>query len=406
MSRLISIYVAAVLCWAGAAQTGSAQSADAGLRALARVDMAASGVEDSAEGVTVVLSLTQAVPYRIQIMDAPRRVAVDFREVAFEADVTGLDRSDRVTGLRAGTIRDGWSRLILDLADPMQVDDAGMVTDPVDGDAVITVSLAPTGAAEFSERAAIDARRLPKWSAPAQGDGDTSLRRMVVIDPGHGGVDPGAQREGIDEADLMLKFARELREQLVRTGRYDVILTREADDFVSLPMRVSIARAAGADAFLSLHADALAEGRATGTTIYTLSDDASDKASEKLAERQDRTDIVAGVDLTAQDDQIATVLMDLARRETDPRTDRLADALVVGLQSAIGKLHKRPRLEAGFSVLKAPDIPSVLIELGFMSSQSDLDRLQDAEWRSKAALGIIDALDRWALEDAAIAAGR
>jgi N-acetylmuramoyl-L-alanine amidase len=173
-----------------------------------------------------------------------------------------------------------------------------------------------------------------------------------------------------------------------------------------LPQRVSLARAAGADVFISLHADALAEGRATGTTIYTLSDEASDEASALLAERQDRTDILAGVDLTAHDDQIATVLMDLARRETTPRTDRLADALVDGLKNTLGKLHKRPRLEAGFSVLKAPDIPSVLIELGFMSSEKDLDRLRDQVWRSQAAVGIVDALDLWALEDAAISAGR
>ncbi|EPX79159.1 N-acetylmuramoyl-L-alanine amidase [Litoreibacter arenae] len=401
MSRLISQMAVVSLWYVG--MTLSAASQD--LRALARVDMDASQVGDSYGETTLSLVLTQAVPYRVQVFDAPWRIAVDFREVAFEPDLSRLDQSDRVAELRAGVIRDGWSRLVLELVEPMLVESAGMVTDPQDGDAIITVRLEPADEAEFAERAASDTVGVKTWEQGAAAQFG-NVRPMVVIDPGHGGVDPGAQRFGVDEADLMLQFARELREQLLRTGRYDVIMTREDDSFVSLPQRVSLARAAGADVFLSLHADALAEGRATGTTIYTLSDEASDEASAKLAERQDRTDIVQGVDLTAQDDRIATVLMDMARRETTPRTERLANALVGGLRNTLGELHKRPRLEAGFSVLKAPDIPSVLIELGFMSSEKDMKRLQDQVWRSQAAAGIVDALDLWALEDAAIAAGR
>jgi N-acetylmuramoyl-L-alanine amidase len=375
------------------------------LRALARVDMDASLVEDGRRTTTLSLALTQAVPYRVQVLENPMRIALDFREVVFEPELQSLDRSDRVAQLRAGVIRDGWSRLVMDLTEPMLVASAGMATDPQDGDAVITIGLTTATQTEFQARAAADIAGLKSWEQEAAAK-QGNARRMIVVDPGHGGVDPGAQRSGVDEADIMLQFARELREQLLRSGRYDVIMTREDDSFVSLPQRVTLARAAGADVFISLHADALAEGRATGTTIYTLSDEASDEASALLAERQDRTDILAGVDLTAQDDQIATVLMDLARHETTPRTDRLADALVDGLKNTLGKLHKRPRLEAGFSVLKAPDIPSVLIELGFMSSETDLQRLQDQVWRSQAAVGIVDALDRWVLEDEAIAAGR
>ncbi|MEP3345907.1 MAG: N-acetylmuramoyl-L-alanine amidase [Litoreibacter sp.] len=401
MSRLISSLVAASLFYAGGASDATSQD----LRALARVDMGASVVEDSRGATTLSLALTQAVPYRLQVLDNPMRIALDFREVAFEADLQGLDRSDRVTQLRAGVIRDGWSRLVMELAEPMLVSKAGMVPNPQDGDAVITVGLAPVSETEFEAKAATDIAALSGWEQGAAAEVG-NLRKMIVVDPGHGGVDPGAQRSGVDEADLMLQFARELREQLLRSGRYDVIMTREDDSFISLPQRVTVARSAGADVFISLHADALAEGRATGTTIYTLSAEASDEASALLAERQDRSDILAGVDLTAQDDQIATVLMDLARRETAPRTERLAEALVNGLTNTLGKLHKRPRLQAGFSVLKAPDIPSVLIELGFMSSQTDLERLQDQVWRSQAAVGIVDALDQWVLEDEAIAARR
>lgn len=398
MSRLLTFCAAVLLSLAGVTGFVSAQSGGFDLRALARVDMSASSLTDSGAGVELTLGLTQAVPYRVHLMSAPDRVAIDFREVAFEPGIVALGQTDAITDIRAGTIRGGWSRLVLELAAPMDVAEAGMETDPLNGTALVRLSLSSISAEAFAAKA----MQEPEVGAPQElGD---AHRLVVVLDPGHGGVDPGAQRNGIDEADLMLTFARELRDQLLRSGNYEVVLTREDDSFVSLPQRVSLARASGGDVFISLHADALAEGRATGTTIYTLSDEASDEASAKLAERQDRTDLVAGVDLTAQDDQIATVLMDLARAQTVPRTDRLADALIDGLRGTIGKLHKRPRLEAGFSVLKAPDIPSVLVELGFMSSQSDLNRLQDPVWRSQAAAGVVDALDLWALEDAAISA--
>ena len=179
------------------------------------------------------------------------------------------------------------------------------------------------------------------------------------------------------------------------------MLTRDDDIFVPLEQRQSVARAAGADVFISLHADALLEGRASGATIYTLAPEATDIASEKLAERHDRQDLLAGVDLSDQDDPVALVLMDLARLQTEPRTDRLANALVSELHRNIGNMHKRPRLKAAFSVLKSPDIPSVLIELGFMSSARDLANLQSPEWRARAAAGVRDALRLWAAGDAA-----
>ena len=178
-----------------------------------------------------------------------------------------------------------------------------------------------------------------------------------------------------------------------------MVLTRQGNEFVPLEARLSIARRAAADVFLSLHADALVEGRASGSTVYTLSERASDTASQKLAERHDRGDLLAGVDLSGQDDVIARVLMDMARNETAPRTGKLAEALVAGLRATVG-VHKRPHLQAGFSVLKAPDIPSVLIEIGFLSSERDRERLLDPDWRAQAAGGIRDALLAWAEQDA------
>jgi len=243
----------------------------------------------------------------------------------------------------------------------------------------------------------LQARTAPPAPHPRQ-TGDRPL--VVVLDPGHGGIDPGAERDGVIEADLILTFARELKEILLRTGDFKVELTREGDVFVPLEARVSFARQARADVFISLHADALVVGRATGSTVYTLSDTATDLASQKLAERHDRGDLLAGVDLRNQDDVIAKVLMDLARTETAPRSQKLAGALVAGLRDTVG-VRKRPHLSAGFSVLKAPDIPSVLLELGFLSSPRDLKRLRDPDWRNSAAIGIRDGLQAWARQDAA-----
>ena len=200
----------------------------------------------------------------------------------------------------------------------------------------------------------------------------------------------------------MLKFARELKEVLLRDGRFQVVMTRESDHFVPLETRVSIARAAGADVFLSLHADALPEGEAVGATLYSLSEEASDAASDALAQRHDRDDLLAGVDLTAQDDLVATVLMDMARAETRPQIDRLAAALEASITGAGLKMHRIPHQKAGFSVLKSPDIPSLLLELGFMSSAKDLARLNDPDWRAEMAEALRQGILDWAKAETAI----
>ena len=374
------------------------------LSGLARLDVARTSVVAQGGDVVLRLGLSQAVPWRVRVLDAPPRVIVDFREVDF-AGIEGVD-AGAVAGLRAGVFRAGWSRLVLELAQPMVVARAGMLT----GDAVaVEITLTPADAATFAARAATP--EPADWALPVPADvpllplrGEGPL--IVVLDPGHGGIDPGAERDGFTEADLMLTFARGLKEVLLRDGGFEVVLTRAEDVFVPLETRSSIARSAGAQVFISLHADALEEGEAVGATIYTLSDEASDVASQALAERHDRDDLLAGIDLSAQDDVVASVLMDMARTETAPRTQRLALALEVAIKAADLRMHRHPRQEAGFSVLKAPDIPSVLLELGFLSSGRDLARLQDVAWREKMAEAIVTALKAWADEDAAIAALR
>lgn len=379
-----------------------------GFGGLARVDVAQSQVKDRAGGVLVELHLSQAVPYRVFTVDGPPRLVMDFREVLFEGVRNEVFlNSDGVTDARFGPFRPGWSRMVLDLAGPLAVAEAGMIVSEEDASGILTVRLREAAPEAFAAQAG--AATTPEWAlTPDLPDEPVAKQRqqgdrpvIVLLDPGHGGIDPGAERNGVSEAVLMLTFARELQEALLRAGNFDVRLTRTDNVFVPLETRVAMAHREAADVFISLHADTVAEGQATGATIYTLSDEASDEASAQLAERHDRSDLLAGLDLTQQSDEIATILMDLARLETTPRTDRLADTLVRELRAAVGQINNRPRRSAAFSVLKAPDIPSVLIELGFMSSPSDFNNLIDDAWRARAADGIAEALVDWVVADAA-----
>ncbi len=373
--------------------------ASAELTALARIDADRSGLADTREGVEVTLSLSQPVPWRVFTLDAPRRLVVDLSEAAWPAAIP--DRSDRAGPVQTGLFRAGWSRLVVDLTGPLSVDRAVLETGAADGSAVLRIGLVPVPEEEFAARAGApaSARTLPSRSRrAASGHRAETDSLRVMLDPGHGGRDPGAEAGGLREADLMLAFARELREVLIRSGGFDVALTREDDRFVPLESRITLARAYRADVLLSLHADALPEdaGHASGATVYTLSEEASDRASRLLAERHDQSDLLAGIDLDGQGDEIALVLMDLARRDTAPRAMRLATVLVDRIRAKTGHVSGRPLRHAGFSVLKAPDIPSVLLELGFLSSEEDRARLGDADWRSGAAEAIRSALRDWA----------
>jgi len=393
MFRILAMTLA--LCGLAAAASGQEFSG------LARLDVRSSSVTDTRDGIALDLVLSQGVPYRVFTLDAPERLVLDFREIDWSGvDPTALDQSDRVGAIRVGEFQPGWTRMVVDLQGPYLLREADMKVDKQTGgarlhvalrrgdtDSFIAASGAPEGAVWSIE---------PKQVAPPPVD-----RFVVVLDPGHGGIDPGADQGGVLEKDLMLTFALELKEILLRSGDVDVILTREDDRFVSLDRRVATAHQVRADVFLSLHADALSEGHAHGATVYTLSETASDKASAALAERHERTDILSGIDLSAHDDVVADVLMDLARQETQPRTEQLAEALRLGIKERNLKLNTRPLRAAGFSVLKSPDIPSVLLELGFLSSERDRENIKNPEWRGLMAAGIRDAIFAWRQADAA-----
>ena len=358
--------------------------------------------------VEVSLPLSQPVPWRTRLLSDPPRAVVDLRTVDWAGFVAPSPMPEAIGGFRTGDGGSGWARLVIDLNGPQTIEAAEMRVDTETGGAVLWLRLAQAGEDAFRRQAdaLAAAEDRPADSGDRNDRAPIGLRpTVVVLDPGHGGVDPGAVHGGVNEADLMLRFARELSEALRRTGRFEVVLTRDNDSFVSLEERIAIAHRAQADLFLSLHADAVTDGQAFGATVYTLASEATDAASASLAERHDRDNIVGGgVDLADADDSVAEILMQLARTETGPSTDRLARALVGAIQNAGLRMHRFPWQQAAFSVLKSASVPSVLLEVGFLSSERDRDRIRDPEWRARMVAALVAGLDLWVQAEAENAA--
>jgi N-acetylmuramoyl-L-alanine amidase len=224
-------------------------------------------------------------------------------------------------------------------------------------------------------------------------------RKVIAIDPGHGGVDPGTIGiNGVLEKEVTLDVAKRLRRLIEATGRYDVVLTREDDVFVSLRDRMETGRRAEAALFISIHADSLGDSRFRGASVYTLSDDASDAEAARLARKENRADVIAGTDLSSHDQTVASILIDLAQRNTNNRSIEFADVLT-GELADVTALVRNTRRFAGFVVLKSPDVPSVLLELGYLSNPTDAANLARPEYRDKLARATVRAIDRYLAEN-------
>jgi N-acetylmuramoyl-L-alanine amidase len=347
----------------------------------------------------LVIDLTQKIEVRAFTIADPYRVVIDIPQVNFQFPAGTGDRSRGVVkAFRFGLVMRGRSRIVLDVTGPVRVARA-FVVDPAEGQpARLVVDMAPVDRETFLRAAAID-NHLPRPSDPpvvrddpVKNAGDA--RPVIVLDPGHGGIDTGTHApSGEQEKNLVLDFATTLREKLEKTSKYRVVMTRSDDTFVPLADRVSFARTRGAQLFISIHCDALVRGSgaADGATIYTLSDQASDAEAQRLADAENRADIIAGVNLSAEPDDIADILIDLAQRETKAFSSAFARSVVGELKNA-ARLHKNPLRSAGFRVLKAPDVPSVLIELGYVSNPGDLKQLVSDQWRSRASDAVARAV--------------
>lgn len=366
-----------------------------GALAQVTVEPERSVVRDGWWTLQIDLRLSEVTPYRVFTLDDPKRLVLDFHDL----DWTGVDPNalldgNRATAIRIDDIQDQWSRMVIDLAEPLEVVEAGMRANQSGAD--LKVVMERTSKAAFAA-----ASRTPSdlgWNLQDVSQRDTATTStgrddfVVVLDPGHGGIDPGAERAGLNEAELMLTFAQETATALAKVPDLSVVLTRDEDVFVPLFTRITIARAAGADMFISLHADALAEDEARGAAVYTLTATGQDRAAQQLVERHGRGDLLAGVDLLAQEDRVASVLMDMARADAAPIGLRFADALVAAMRAEGVEINSRPRREGQFAVLSAADFPSVLIEVGFLSNAQDRAVLQTSEGRARITDAIVAAV--------------
>lgn len=359
------------------------------------VDPERTAVRDGWWTLEVEMGFDQITPYRVFTLDAPRRLVLDVEGASFaELLPDAILSGDRATDLRLGPLRPGWSRMVVDLAEPLAIAQAGMVTVPQGAD--LKIVLERTTPESFAADAG--APPDPGWEVVTGFDPKVAAELaksedfVVVIDPGHGGIDPGANQGGIKEADLMLLMAAELAVLLNAEEGVQAVLTRETDVFVPLTARLTFARQVGADLFLSLHADALEEDEARGASVYTLSADGGGEAAQRIVERHERGDLLSGVDLSAAEDRVATALMDLARAETGPAGQRVADALVASMQAEGVRLNSRPRREGQFAVLTAADFPSILIEAGFLSNAEDRAVLASPAGRARLSRAIRDTV--------------
>lgn len=352
-------------------------------------------LEVQGENVRLTMALSRPVSANATVMAGPDRVIVELPSVNFQVDAKqGRKSAGFVSGFRYGLFMADRARIILDLAQPAAV--ASVTVKPVRGGfGELVVELKRVSREEFAALARETAAKTQLPSIPVERKAEGDSRRIVVIDPGHGGIDPGTQVAAIAEKAVVLAFGLKLKEQLEAQGRYRVIMTRSDDTFISLNDRVRIARGVEANLFISIHADSLAQAQdVRGATIYTGSERASDAEAARLAAKENQADAVAGLDSSEDVQDVAGILMDLAKRETRSFSTIFARNLAERLGGSV-KMHKVPLRSAGFRVLTAPDVPSVLIELGYMSSPKDAELLNSEGWRTQASAAVQQAVDQY-----------
>ncbi len=347
----------------------------------------------------LVMDLTRSVEVAAFTLADPYRVVIDLPQVIFQFPArTGEQSRGLIKAFRYGLVMQGGSRIVIDATGPVRIDRAFVVAAADNQPARLVLDLVATDRASFirtlalENRPAREARKTEREAPKRPNDG----RPLIVIDPGHGGPDTGTiASSGEMEKAIVLEFAQTLSEKLEKSGKYRVLMTRTDDRFVALGERVRVARHEGAALFVSIHADALAtrgDADVRGATVYTLSDTASDGEAARLAEDENKADAIAGVDLSAEPEEVAGILVDLAQRETRNFSHHFARTVVGELKSA-AKLHRNPLKSAGFKVLKAPDVPSVLIELGYVSNKQDLKLMTSDGWRARTSEAVAQAVN-------------
>ncbi len=390
----------------------------------------------------IVVDLSEMSKFRTFVLADPYRLVIDFPAFDWQVGKISNPKASSVASVRQGALQPGISRIVVDLKDPVVIKSAFLLRAGKGSSDRLVLDFSRTTAEQFARdkgriHGLLQVDETPVASAAARSQNysnaappaattpppqETSRavpaaigsgmalpgrkpvtappaakrKYVIIIDPGHGGVDPGALgANGAFEKHVTLALGKELKRQLESTGRYEVHLTRDRDIYLRLYQRVDIARKSNADLFISLHADSIGKPSVHGASVYTLSEKASDSQTAKLAERENKADIIAGTDLSHEDQQVANILIDLAMRDTMNQSKFFANTVVDTMQGNGLKTLESPHRFAGFAVLKAPDVPSVLIETGFMSNKKEAQLLSSAEYRAKIARAIAAGIDAY-----------
>jgi N-acetylmuramoyl-L-alanine amidase len=340
----------------------------------------------------IVIDVSEPVQHRVVLLANPYRVVIELPAVEWRVEPGTAEKRGLVASYRFGQFSSTQARIVLDLTRPVRVSQNFTLGPEIGRGYRLVVDIAETSENQFNAAreiasapiatpvlgpppagagsaaaAPVPARKPPAVERPGRKD----ARPVIVIDPGHGGIDPGAiSATGLYEKNVTLQFGRELKGALEAGGKVRALLTRERDEFVRLRDRIQVARDANAQLFVSVHADSIKDRTLRGASVYTLSENASDDEAAALAQRENRADVIAGLDLTGESDDVTNILIDLTQRETMNLSARYANILLGEFKKSVPVLRKSHRF-AGFAVLKAPDVPSVLVELGYLSNGED-----------------------------------
>jgi N-acetylmuramoyl-L-alanine amidase len=348
-----------------------------------------------------VMELSETPRYRVFTLADPFRVVIDLPELQWSPAAALGRETGLIEAMRFGLFAPGTSRVVLDVTAPVRVNSVFLIP-PSEGYPVrfvvdmVRVSRAAYDAGRGRPPLVSDPPLAPLRAAViAPPPPKVDERPLVIIDPGHGGVDPGSRSiTGVDEKRISLDYARELKKQLEATGRYRVALTRNKDIFLRLRDRMEVGQRLGGGLFVSLHANNHESPKIRGASIYTLSEKASDAEAEALAAKENKADVIAGIDLSEQTEVVSKILIDLAQRETMNLSKQFANILVPELGKVTALLGK-PHRFAGFAVLKSPTVPSVLVEIGYLSNRAEERLLRSADYRSKVMGAMLRAIDAY-----------
>lgn len=377
----------------------------------------------------LVFDLSEKSTFRVFALQEPYRLVVDLPSFNWKAGNVDKPPAAFVSDIRHGELQPGISRIVFDMEQPISVKTAfalpqqpglpdrlvidysstsqsgfdkekGKVLGAASLDDILKAHpFTESPAAEFPEykTASIGGMAPPPAPKPKQEEKNKpKYKPLIVIDPGHGGIDPGAiGANKIYEKNVVLALSKELRRQLEDSGKYRVVMTRSSDTFIKLYDRVKFARKHQADLFISIHADSIEKSHVRGASFYTLSEKASDAQTARLAARENQADLIAGIDLTHEDEDVANILVDLAIRDTTNQGKFFANRVVDGFKDEGLRVLENPHRHAGFAVLKAPDIPSILVEAGFMSNPKEAQALNTSSYRKKVAKALKSGIDNY-----------